>query len=160
GGGEAEWPRPMTITSKLSALDVLDSSGLFMAAVPSPFRTRRQSGGDVSRESFQRLGTPVSEQVFDSLADAELREDGAKHLLDVDPAGQPRKMAGREAKLLGLNFRPSALLAKPGQRLGRRLELGTMARTRDNSGLAGGKPLLGAIGQNLNKFGHASAGLG
>src|SRR5262249_61451308 len=95
----------------------------------------------------------------DSRGDDDTREDGHKPPRDVDPAGQPPKMAGGEAKLLGLDFRPSPLLAKPGQRLGRRLELGTMARTGDNSGLAGGKALFGAIGQNLNKFGDASAGL-
>ena len=38
------------------------------------------------------------------LADAELGEDGAQHLLDIDPAGQAAEMAGSDAKLLGLEL--------------------------------------------------------
>ena len=37
-------------------------------------------------------------------ADAELGEDGAEHLLDIDPAGEPAEMAGGDAKLLGLEL--------------------------------------------------------
>src|SRR5262245_30906459 len=40
----------------------------------------------------------------ESLADAEGGEDGAEHLLDVDPAGQLAEMMGGDSELLGLEF--------------------------------------------------------
>ena len=52
---------------------------------------------------------------LNSLADTELGEDGAEHLLDVDAARQAAEMAGGDAELLGLDFRPSPLLAEPAQ---------------------------------------------
>ena len=39
------------------------------------------------------------------LADAELGEDGAQNLLDVDRAGEAAQVAGGDAELLGLELR-------------------------------------------------------
>ena len=56
-------------------------------------------------------------------------------------------MAGGDAELLGLDFRPSPLLAKRWKRLRRGLELGPVAGAGDDRRLADGKPLLGAFSQ-------------
>ena len=52
-------------------------------------------------------------------------------------------MAGGETELLGLDFRPSPLLAEPGKCLRRGLELGPVAGAGDDGRLACRKPLLG-----------------
>ena len=82
-----------------------------------------------------------------SLADAELGEDGAEHLLDVDAPGEPAEMAGGDAKLLGLDFRPSPLPAEALKGLRGGLELGAVAGAGDDRRLADGKPLLGVLRQ-------------
>jgi hypothetical protein len=104
------------------------------------------------------LWARVAAVTVDSLADTELGEDGAEHLLDVDLASQTAKMAGGQAKLLGLDFRPSPLLAEPRKRGGGGFELGAMAGAGDGRWLSYRKPLLGVLGENLNEFGHARAG--
>ncbi len=58
---------------------------------------------DPRRPAF---GVPtVSGVSRESLADTELGEDGAKHLLDVDAAGEATEMVGRDPELLSLEFR-------------------------------------------------------
>ena len=69
-------------------------------------------------------------------------------------------MAGRDAELLGLDFRSSPLLAEPRQGLRRSLKLGTVAGARNHCRLADGKPLLSPFRKQANEFSHALAGLG
>ena len=98
--------------------------------------------------------------ITDSLADAELGEDGAEHLLDVDAPGEPAEMAGGDAELLGLDFRPSPLPAEALKSLRRSLELGAVAGAGDDCRLADGKPLLGVLRQKIDELRHPLAGLG
>ena len=74
------------------------------------------------------------------------------------PVRRPRWRRG-DAELLGLDFRPSPLLAEPAKGLRRGLELGPVAGAGDHRRLASCKPLLGAFRKQANEFGHALAGL-
>ena len=69
-------------------------------------------------------------------------------------------MAGGDAELLGLDFRPSPLPAEALKSLRRGLELGAMAGAGDDRRLAAGKPLLGVLGENVDQLRHPLAGLG
>ena len=44
-----------------------------------------------------------------SLADAEIAEDGVQHVLDIDSAGEPAERPGRQAQVLGRQFRCPAV---------------------------------------------------
>ena len=50
-----------------------------------------------------------------------------------------------DAEFLGLDFRPSPLLAESGKGFSRGLKLGAVAGSRDHRRLADGKPLLGTF---------------
>ena len=54
-------------------------------------------------------------------------------------------MAGGDAELLGLDFRPSPLRAEALEGFGGGLELGPVARAGDDRRLAGGKSLIGVL---------------
>ena len=60
------------------------------------------------------------------LTDAELGEDGAQHLLDVDAPGEAAEMAGGDAKLLGLKLGAERWIAEAAQGISRAFELDAM----------------------------------
>jgi hypothetical protein len=97
-------------------------------------------------------GHVSNHQAIDSLADTELGEDGAEHLFDIDPASEAAKMAGGDAKLLGLDFRPSPLLTEALKGFGRGLELGPVAGAGDDRRFAQGQPLFSIFRKKINEF--------
>src|SRR4029450_672234 len=95
------------------------------------------------------------------LADAELGEDRAKHLLDIDAAGEPAEMVRGDPQFLRLELGSGRAIAVTRERGLRRFELNPVAGAcQDRSPSPLPRTDRRLLGQHVNELLDALAGLG